>query len=629
MRRYSFVTIAGILLLCRAGGSAQSQLAVEDLWAMDVPSVVSVSKRPQVLTYAPATVSVVTGEELRQMGVTHLAEALRYAIGVDARQVHASQHVLGIRGFTDTGHVLITIDGNNAFLYHANHIFLDWAPVDILEVERVEIVRGPGSVFHGGNASSGTINIITRPAPLTPHARVRATGGTQGTAGVHLLREAQLGSRWSYRLSLAGRRAEEWTEPDLAASLQQGDLQLEAEDYHVLQGGLRLFGRLPQDRLLSVDLRTSAADHVISRVCNPVTVFASVRLEGPKAWIRAFRSGHDKDFWDGIYTVSDENVEIEAMRVFESARQALSVGGYAKSTRYRVTDEQRGTAEAHRVWDVAVHAETQYRLRHDLQLALGGRLERYTGLAPLGMLRASALHQVTTGLALRATVASGYYLPSLLQSTNEGRAYPLALGNPDLEAEGIRMLELALSLAPTPRLQVEAAAFANRVTDRIDSPATTMAVNADGVVWQRGVEAGLSYALTPAVTWHTNGTVLRGGLPQVAGPDPDPAYRVNSRLLARWGPWSGWLQAQAVGAYGELYATANPVFGRIGAATAPVSAYRVLDARIAHRAGALEFGILAQNLLQDDHYESNRPGAGVHGADPVGRRFLLQAEWHR
>ena len=122
---------------------------------------------------------------------------------------------------------------------------------------------------------------------------------------------------------------------------------------------------------------------------------------------------------------------------------------------------------------------------------------------------------------------------------------------------------------------------------------------------------------------------LRAGLPQVAGPDPDPAYRVNSRLLARWGPWSGWLQAQAAGAYGELYATANPVFGRIGAATAPVSAYRVLDARIAHRAGALEFGILAQNLLQDDHYESNRPGAGVHGADPVGRRFLLQAEWHR
>ena len=58
-------------------------------------------------------------------GATNLGDVLRSVAGIDVRESESGQHVIGIRGFVDTAHVLVTIDGNNVFMYHANHIFLD------------------------------------------------------------------------------------------------------------------------------------------------------------------------------------------------------------------------------------------------------------------------------------------------------------------------------------------------------------------------------------------------------------------------------------------------------------------------------------------------------------------------
>ena len=111
---------------------------------MEIPFVISASKRIQSIDEAASSVMVMSGAEIRRTGATNLGAALCTLVGLDVRQAHASQHVLGLRGFTDAGHLLVTIDGNNAFMYHANHIFLDWAPLDIEEVDRIEVIKGPG-----------------------------------------------------------------------------------------------------------------------------------------------------------------------------------------------------------------------------------------------------------------------------------------------------------------------------------------------------------------------------------------------------------------------------------------------------------------------------------------------------
>jgi len=128
--------------------SVEENISPEELLFMEIPEVFASSKRMQPVTEAASSVEIVTAEDIRQSGATNIADVLRSVPGIDVRETSASQHVIGIRGFCDTGHVLVTLNGNNVFMYHANHIFLDWIPVGLEEIDRIEIIKGPGAIFY-------------------------------------------------------------------------------------------------------------------------------------------------------------------------------------------------------------------------------------------------------------------------------------------------------------------------------------------------------------------------------------------------------------------------------------------------------------------------------------------------
>ena len=191
-RAVAYCIILGLLPI-RPGAAEDPSGSAESLLALDVPMVLSTSKRPQAPESAASSVVVITRQDIQRSGVQTPAQALRVLGTLDVRQAHASQHVIGIRGFVDTGHVLVTIDRNTAFLWHANHIFVDWIPLGLEEIERIEIIKGPAGLFYGGNAFSGVVNIVTPGALQAHQPQITARLGSGGTYQTTLLYGGQIG----------------------------------------------------------------------------------------------------------------------------------------------------------------------------------------------------------------------------------------------------------------------------------------------------------------------------------------------------------------------------------------------------------------------------------------------------
>lgn len=187
------VAAVSTLLAGATGISAQStsdpsSLADQSLDQLLNTPVVTVSKRAQPLSKVPAAVFVITREDIRRSGATSIPEVLRLAPGVQVARITATQWAVSIRGFDGlwSNKLLVLIDGRTIY----SEIFsgVDWEMQDVIldDIDRIEVVRGPGSSVWGANAMNGVINIVTRQAQSTAGTKVTVGGGnlTQGTASV-------------------------------------------------------------------------------------------------------------------------------------------------------------------------------------------------------------------------------------------------------------------------------------------------------------------------------------------------------------------------------------------------------------------------------------------------------------
>jgi iron complex outermembrane receptor protein len=593
------------------------EMSIEEL--MEVPIVIASSKREQPLTEAASSVRVVTSEDIKLSGATNLGDVLRSVAGIDVREAHAGQHVIGIRGFCDTAHVLVTIDGNNVFMYHANHIFLDWAPIDLEEIDRIEIIKGPGAVFYGGSAFSGVINIITKTPRQLEGTQINMVGGNWHTMRGNIIHAGSYRDM-DYSLSAGYRQAEEWEKPDRDE---------EREKYFVKHFAGKAVYHIDEVSSFSLSSRYSDADNVISRVCNPETTFISLRYDRPDFLIRLFYNNHEKTFWDDTFGVTDSNYELELLRTVRWGKNITSFGGYAKRTSWEVEtlkyvseDITAGNQEEHTVKDYALNLENEYHVNDRLILTLGVRGEHYTHLDYLGLGRGSIIYKPAEDQTIRFTIASGYFIPSLFQHTNEGTAYPYALGNSSLEEEKITSYELSYYNRLNSRLKLNMSLFYNEYRDLIDNTQSGPMENiADA--HQYGGELELDFILADWLTGFANYAYQTIDRDDFGKLEVDPEHKVNCGLRAKYAKWSANVIFHYVDSYYEMYLTSNPVFGRTSDPV-KVDSYTTVDARIAYNINNdLEVALAASNLFNDRHYESNPPDdpANYHTGDPVGRRI--------
>ncbi|HEY2675469.1 MAG TPA: TonB-dependent receptor [Steroidobacteraceae bacterium] len=177
-----------------AAGEDLTQLSLQDLANIEVTSV---SKAAEGLNRAAASVYVITQEQIMRSGATSLMEALRLAPNLLVTQVSATDYVISARGFGGnpqsqnfSNKLLMLIDGRSVYTPLYSGIYSDAQDILLEDIDRIEVISGPGATLWGANAMNGVINVITRPSYLTQGSFVDAAAGS---------REQDLGARYGGR----------------------------------------------------------------------------------------------------------------------------------------------------------------------------------------------------------------------------------------------------------------------------------------------------------------------------------------------------------------------------------------------------------------------------------------------
>jgi iron complex outermembrane receptor protein len=153
-----------------------TRLTLEEL--MDI-QVTSVSKGPEDFSKAASAIFFLTQEDLRRSGVNTIPEALRMVPGVQVSQIDSSTWAISARGFNSrfANKLLVLIDGRSVYTHVFAGVFWDEQDLVLEDVERIEVIRGPGGTLWGANAMNGIINIITKNSKETLGGQVSAGGG--------------------------------------------------------------------------------------------------------------------------------------------------------------------------------------------------------------------------------------------------------------------------------------------------------------------------------------------------------------------------------------------------------------------------------------------------------------------
>ena len=180
------------------GQSGLAEASLEQL--LDI-QVTTVSKKEQKLARTAAAVFVLGAEEIRRSGALTLPDLLRLVPGVQVAQIDANAWAIAIRGFNSrySNKVLVLVDGRAVYNAAFSGVYWDQVDLPVEDIERIEVIRGPGATVWGANAVNGVINVITRPAKATPGGLATAAVGSGPEAQGLLRYGGQAGTRGAYR----------------------------------------------------------------------------------------------------------------------------------------------------------------------------------------------------------------------------------------------------------------------------------------------------------------------------------------------------------------------------------------------------------------------------------------------
>src|SRR5450755_394962 len=185
-RRRALVQLIMLAVLCEVGiGQASPQdltkVNLEDLMNMEVTSV---SKKEQKMSNTASAVFVITAEDIARSGANNIPDLLRIVPGVEVAQINSSKWAISIRGFNGqySNKLLVLVDGRTVYTPMLSGVFWDAQDVPLDNIDRIEVIRGPGATVWGANAVNGVINITTKKADDLQGGSVTAAGGTTDQA---------------------------------------------------------------------------------------------------------------------------------------------------------------------------------------------------------------------------------------------------------------------------------------------------------------------------------------------------------------------------------------------------------------------------------------------------------------
>lgn len=216
--------------------SLSKQLAdmpIEQLVNVEVVTINSLFKKQTPLEQAPAAVAVVSSDDVRRLGIDEIPEALRLVPGMDVARIDSHEWAVSARGFDAqfANKLLILMDGRT--VYGPAYGGVNWGMQDMMleDLDRIEVIRGPGASLWGANAVNGVVNIISKSARDTQGLLVATTGGTEDQPEVAVRYGDQISSNAYYRV---------WGKYFSRDGLETSTGSDAEDDWNSIQGGTRM-----------------------------------------------------------------------------------------------------------------------------------------------------------------------------------------------------------------------------------------------------------------------------------------------------------------------------------------------------------------------------------------------------
>lgn len=632
--------------------NALKALTLEELSQVEVTATAKVA---EPLWTTPAAIYVLTAADIERSGVTALPDALRLVPGVEVARVDTSRNwVVGIRGFGDqySKSVLVMIDGRHAYtpLWAGVH----WPIQDVVleDIERIEVIRGPGGTVWGTNAQNGVINIVTRSASQTQGALVSVTGGTIDRTLVTARYGGRRG-RLAYRVYGKGTRREPQADitpawDTWAMGQAGGRLDWEGGRDTVTVQGDGYVGELGE-RVLVHDFRPAGTRVVNDPVdLRGANLLARWQRRLPRQGTLALTGYVDHTYRLGTdfgerRTTADVDL-VHRWRPTPRHEIVWGAGGRTSPSRliqtYAFSDFQ---PQRHTFNVFSVFAQDTLTLVRDRLLLTGGlkaEHNTYAGWQLQPSVR--AMWTPSTRRTLWAAVTRAVRTPSRVDEdisvTFFARAEPLLYGvlsgNRDLIPESTLGTELGYRTLLGSSWFLDVAAFTNRYDDVVDlGPGRVESRVTEGVPytalvfpWINGNE-GRTQGVELSPEWHPHDALQVRAAYSYVHTDLD-AKPVNTRPVTL-PTLEGSTPRHQVSLRASLSlgpVQLDPTYRYVSARTSlAVPAYHTADIRLAvPLRGGLVLSVVGQNLLQRTHVEWARdPGPSV----PIQRAGYVRLLW--
>ena len=225
-------------------GQQQAELADLSLQELANIEVTSVAKKEQKLSQAPAAIFVLTQEDIRRSGATSLPEVLRLVPGLQVARLDAHEWAISARGFNGrwSNKLLVLVDGRTVYTPSFSGVYWDVQDMMLDDIERIEVIRGPGATMWGANAVNGIINILTKPGRDTLGGLAETEAGSEDRGAGGMRYGARLGAHGYgrvYSKYFNRSHGEDRGDPDRCRAGHGGfrtDWELSARDALTVQG---------------------------------------------------------------------------------------------------------------------------------------------------------------------------------------------------------------------------------------------------------------------------------------------------------------------------------------------------------------------------------------------------------
>ena len=223
------------------------KLSLEELMEVEVtPVVTSVSRRSEKASQTPAAVFVISSEDIRRSGYTNLPDVLRLAPGLNVARIDGSKWAISARGTNSrfSGNLLVLIDGRSVYSPLYSGVYWDVQNMILEDIERIEVVRGPGGTTWGANAVNGVINIVTKSAHVTESGLLSIGCGTYDGSDIQYRYGSKLENNGSFRFYFKGFDRKPLRTPDLGKDV---------DDYGQGRFGFRFDWESTPNRKMTLD----------------------------------------------------------------------------------------------------------------------------------------------------------------------------------------------------------------------------------------------------------------------------------------------------------------------------------------------------------------------------------------